>query len=113
MVIYIQKYDVLPQSRAAWGQWTAQSLPQFLQVPGPLDFSMHRQRLSTRQIAAVYSFSGLDTWSAWMQSEPLRQMNAELRQLSLHHEFELWDTFSQLPERLRIDPAAQRSNENE
>lgn len=100
MVVYIQKYDVYPHKRAEWVLWAERALAEIQQTPGLIDVSMHRQRVASKEIAVIYSFATMESWSVWSQCDTVRLMSSEIRSFTEHLEFELWDTFALTPQRL-------------
>lgn len=100
MVVYIQRYNVIPEKRDAWQSWAQVAIPEILKVPGLIDLSAHRPVTGDYEVALLYTFATLDDWSSWINSTTMQRLLVESRQYEADLTFELWNGSALVPNRL-------------
>lgn len=100
MVVYIQKYNVIPEKREEWQTWAQVAIPDILKVPGLIDLSAHRPVTGDHEVALLYTFDSLDDWSSWINSVTMQRLLVESRQYEADLTFELWNSSAVVPNRL-------------
>lgn len=69
MVVYVLKWDILPDKAEAYLKWVDGAIKRVLAVPGVVEFRAHRPAAGGPQVAVTYEFTDFTTWAAWYTSE--------------------------------------------
>ena len=101
MVLYVQRFDILPGKGEAYLERAKTAVPQLMAVPGIVEFRAYRPQAGVSQIAATYEFEDMASWAAWQSSETMQTMLQEFRQYVSNASAELWGPSPVVPEPLR------------
>lgn len=101
MVLYIQKYDIMPGKTEEFIEWAKGAIPKILSAPGIVEMRSYRPAASDSQIATTYEFADMASWAEWQSSEAMQQLNLEVRTYVVSFRTELWGPSPVVPEPLR------------
>lgn len=102
MVIYVMKYDILPDKAEAYARWAAEStIPRILKIPGLVEFRGYRPATGSHQIAVTYEFKNMASWAAWMEDPDYRKMMDEAQGFTTNWSVEVWGPSPVVPEPLK------------
>ena len=101
MVLYLQKYDVVPGKTDEFIEWAKTAIPRIMSVPGLVEFRSYRPAVSDRQIANTYEFADMTAWAEFLNSETVQQVLNEVRTYTVNFSSELWGPSPVVPEPLR------------
>jgi quinol monooxygenase YgiN len=101
MVLYVMKWDILPDKLEAYKQWTQSAIKRTLGVPGVVEFRGYRPATGTSQVVVTYEFANMGDWAAWRSNEDLEKVMDELRALAANVSTEVWGPSPIVPEPIR------------
>ena len=101
MVLYVQKYEILPGKTEEFIDWAKAAIPQILAVPGLVEMRSYRTQAGNGQIVTTYEFADMAAWASWQSSETMQRMLVESRVYMLNVNAELWGPSPVVPEPLR------------
>jgi antibiotic biosynthesis monooxygenase (ABM) superfamily enzyme len=102
MVLYVIKYDLLPDQLQAWQQYAQTALPRLLRVPGIRELRSYRPVTGSSQIATIHEFDDLAAFARWYSHAETQQiLTVETRAYVTHVTSELWAPSPVVPEPLR------------
>ena len=101
MVLFVVKWDILPQSLDDYTKWAKSAIPRELSVPGVVEFRAYRPATGSSQVVATYEFKDLESWAVWHSHEDIQQIFDELRAYSTNVSIELWGPSPVVPEPIR------------
>jgi quinol monooxygenase YgiN len=78
MVLWVGKWDILPDKVEAYTQWAKSAIPRFLAVPGVVEFRAYRGVAGVPQVVTTYEFADLAAWAAWRAHEDVQKVIDEL-----------------------------------
>ena len=101
MVLFVVKWDILPQSIDDYTKWAKSAIPRELSVPGVVEFRAYRPATGSSQVVATYEFKDMGSWVAWQSHEDIQQIFDELRSYTTNISIELWGPSPVVPEPIR------------
>ena len=101
MVLYVQKYDIMPGKTEEFIEWAKGAIPQILSVPGIVELRSYRPQASDCQIATTYEFADMAAWAEWQSSETMQQLLVDIRKYAVSVRAELWGPSPVVPKPLR------------
>lgn len=101
MVLYVMKWDILPDKVEAYTKWAESTIRRTLAVPGVVEFRGYRPVTGTYQVVITYEFADLAAWAAWQAHEDMQKVTDELRTLTTNLSTELWGPSPVVPEPIR------------
>ncbi len=101
MVLYVTKYDIMPDKGEAYLEWAKQVIPQILAMTGLVEFRAYRPQAGTSQIAVTYEFRDMASWTEWQSSETMQRLLQEIRNFITNSSAELWGPSPVVPEPIR------------
>ena len=101
MVLFVAKWDILPQSIESYAEWAKSSIPKELSIPGVVEFRAYRPATGSAQVVATYEFKDMDSWSSWYSHPDIQKLFDELRQYTTNVSTELWGPSLVVPEPIR------------
>ena len=101
MVLFVVKWDVLPQSKDDYAKWAKSAIPRELSVPGVIEFRAYRPATGSSQVVATYEFKDMESWAEWHSHEDIQQIFDELREYATNISTELWGPSPVVPEPIR------------
>lgn len=101
MVLYILKWDIHPDKKDAYLEWTQGAIRRTLAVPGVIEFRAYRPASGRSQVAITYQFADMADWGAWQAHEDTQTVLDELHTLALNVTVELWGPSPVVPEPIR------------
>lgn len=101
MVLYVLKWDVLPEKFEAYLEFTKSAIQRTLAVPGVVEFRGYRVAAGDSRIVVTYEFADLPTWAAWYGNEDCQKVMDELRTYTSKLTIELWGTSPVVPKPIR------------
>ena len=102
MVLYIMKYDILPDKAGAYARWASESgIPRIMEIAGLVEFRGYRPASGSHQIAATYEFTDMAAWAAWTAHPDYQKIMEEFRPFATNVSTELWGPSPVVPEPLR------------
>ena len=105
MVLYVIKYDLLPDKLEAWQQYARTALPRLLSAPGIIELRSYRLATGSHQIATTHEFADLAAFATWYSHEDIQKiLGVETRAYVTNIRSELWGPSPVVPEPLRPQP---------
>ena len=102
MVLYIMKYDVLPDKMEAFIKWAKEAaIPRILKIPGLNEFRSYRPVTGSFQIATTYEFTDMAACAAWLAHPDYQTMMSDFRPFAANVTAEVWGPSPVVPEPLR------------
>ncbi len=101
MVLYVTKWDILPDKAEAYSRWTGPAIQRVLAVPGVAEFRGYRPATGASQVVVTYEFTDLATWAAWYAHEDVQKVFDELRTFVTNVSIELWGPSPIVPKPIR------------
>jgi quinol monooxygenase YgiN len=101
MVLYVMKWDILPEKLEAYMKWIENAIPRTFGAPGVIEFRAYRPAIGVSQIVVTYEFADLATWATWYANEALQNVLDELRSYTSNIATELWGPSPAVPKPIR------------
>jgi antibiotic biosynthesis monooxygenase (ABM) superfamily enzyme len=101
MVLYVVKWDILPDKVEAYNEWALGATQRLLAAPGIVEFRAYRPATGSSQAAVTYEFADLDAWAAWYAHEDVQKVTVEARTFASNLTAELWGPSPLVPEPIR------------
>jgi len=101
MVLYVVKWDILPDKLEAYKEWVEAATRRTLAVPGLVELRAYRPATGSSQAVATYEFADLAAWAAWYAHEDVQKVTAEARTFTSNLTAELWGPSPLVPEPIR------------
>ncbi len=102
MVLYIMKYDILPDKTEAYGKWAVESaIPRILEIPGFVELRGYRPATGSYRFATTYEFKDMSSWAAWVGSPEYQKIMEEFLPFASLLSTEVWGPSPVAPEPLR------------
>jgi quinol monooxygenase YgiN len=90
MVLHVVKWDIHPDKTDAYLKWAEGAIKRLLAVPGVVEFRSYRTMAGSSQVVATYEFADMAAYAAWMSSEEVQKVRAELGTIALNVQVEVW-----------------------
>jgi|Deesub1362A_J573_1020465.scaffolds.fasta_scaffold01064_13 antibiotic biosynthesis monooxygenase (ABM) superfamily enzyme len=100
-VLYVIKWDILPDKIESYTQWTQSAIQRILAVPGVIEFRAYRSATGSSQAVVTYEFADMATWAAWYSNEEVQKVLNELRTFATNISMELLGPSPIVPEPVR------------
>ncbi len=101
MVLYVLKWDILPDKVEAYTKWTESARRRILAVPGLVEFRAYRPATGASQVVVTWEFADMAAWAAWYMHEDSQKVMDELRTLTANLTTELWGPSPVVPQPIR------------
>ncbi|MCL4300626.1 MAG: antibiotic biosynthesis monooxygenase [Anaerolineae bacterium] len=102
MVLYVAKWDILPDKVEAYTKWVGGANQRQLAVPGVVEFRAYRAAVGTpQQVIVTYEFADMAAWAAWWANEDVQKTRNELRLYATGYSDELWGPSPVIPKPIR------------
>lgn len=73
MVLYVMKWDILPDKVKAYGEWAQSAIRRTVAASGVVEFRGYRPATGSSQVVVTYEFANLAAWSTWDAHEDVQQ----------------------------------------
>lgn len=90
MVLYVLKWDILPDKLEEYLRWTQGAIERSLGIPGVVEFRAYRPAIGDSQIVVTYEFADFAAWAAFYSSEVIQKNQNEVRMFTTNLSTELW-----------------------
>ena len=90
MVLYVLKWDILPDSRDAYHAWLEPAIQRTLAVPGVVEFRAYETVAGPHRKVATYEFADLAAWQAWFNHPEVQGVLGALDRLTTSRTRGLW-----------------------
>jgi quinol monooxygenase YgiN len=90
MVLYVLKWDILPDSRDAYHAWLEPAIQRTLAVPGVVEFRAYETVAGPHRKVATYEFADLAAWQTWFNHREVQQVLSEMDTLTTSRTRDLW-----------------------
>ena len=100
MVIYVMKWDILPDVEA-YTKWTESAIKRVIGAPGVVEFRAYRSAAGASQAVVTYEFEDMAAWATWDANEDVQNVKAELHRFATNVSTELWGPSPIVPEPIR------------
>jgi antibiotic biosynthesis monooxygenase (ABM) superfamily enzyme len=104
MILYILKWDIIPEKEDIYLEWTGPALQRSLSVPGVIEARAYRPVAGSSQVAFIYEFTDFDSWTNWFNHREVQTVFEELFELATNIYREVWEPSPIFPEPFRPDP---------
>jgi quinol monooxygenase YgiN len=101
MVLYVMKWNIHPDKKEAYNNWTESAIGRTLAVPGVVEFRAYRPASGESQVVVTYEFADLAAWAAFYAHENVQNVTDELRTLATDVTTELWGPSAVVPAPIR------------
>jgi antibiotic biosynthesis monooxygenase (ABM) superfamily enzyme len=103
MILYILKWDIIPEKVDTYLEWTGPALRRSLSVSGVIEARAYRPMAGSSQVAIIYEFPDFDAWSNWFNDHKVQTVFEELFELATNVYREVWEPSPIFPEPFRSD----------
>jgi len=100
-VLYVEKWNVLPDKMEAYAKWTQSAIRRTTAVPGVIEFRGYRAATGGHRVVITYEFADMATWAAWESNEENQKVLNELSTLVSDLTRELWGPSPFVPKPIR------------
>jgi len=90
MVLYVMKWNILPDKKEEYTQWTEGAIRRLLAVPGLVEFRAYWPATGETQVVVTYEFADLAGWVAFYEHPDFQNVLEELRTLVTNLTTEVW-----------------------
>jgi antibiotic biosynthesis monooxygenase (ABM) superfamily enzyme len=101
MVLYVSKWNVIPDKAEAYVEWAKTAIPRILAGPGVVEFRGYRPASGDHQVVITLEFSDMAAWAAWYSDEEVQKLLGEGRMYEMDVSYELWGPSPIVPEPIR------------
>lgn len=98
MLLYVLKWDILPERLDDYEQWAKFAIGRSIREPGVEEFRAYRPVAGISQVVVTYEFSDFEAWTNWFNSSVIQQTFDELFNLATNVQRELWEPSPLSPE---------------
>ena len=101
MVLYVIRFDVLPDKMDKYPKWIENYYRLTLAVRGVEEMRAYRTLASSQgHVIATYEFKNMETWAKWRSHKEIIKFLDELKKFVTNMTFELWGPSPIVPEPL-------------
>jgi quinol monooxygenase YgiN len=101
MVLYVMKWDILPDKLEEYLKWAQGAIQRTLGIPGVVEFRAYRPASGASQVVVTYEFADFAAWAAFYSSEESQKTWDEVRMLTNNLSTELWGPSPVVPQPIR------------
>jgi antibiotic biosynthesis monooxygenase (ABM) superfamily enzyme len=101
MILYIQKWDILPDKLESYNEWTSSAIKRCLSVSGVIEFRAYRPSTGSHQAVTTWEFADMSSWASWFENEETQKVRAELQTFTSNRFDELWGPSPIVPKPIR------------
>jgi antibiotic biosynthesis monooxygenase (ABM) superfamily enzyme len=101
MILYVQKWDILPEKLESYNQWATSAIKRSLDVPGVVEFRAYRPCTGLHQAVITWEFADMSSWSSWYENQEVQKVRTELQTFTSNRHDELWGPSPIVPEPIR------------
>ena len=101
MVLYVMKWNILPDKVEEYMKWTEGAIGRTLAVPGLVEFRAYRPATGGSRVVVTYEFADLAAWAAFYGHPDVQAVTTELRTLATDVTTEVWGPSPVVPEPIR------------
>lgn len=102
MVLYVIRFDILPDKVKEYTKWIDSFLKITWIVPGMEEFRAYRTVVSSQGYAVgTFEFKNMNAWAKWNSNKEIQKFLDELRKFVTNMTFELWGPSPIYPEPIR------------
>jgi len=101
MVLYVMKWNVHPDKKEEYLNWTSGAIKRTLGVPGVSEFRAYRPASGSAEVVVTYEFADMAAWAAWNVHEDIQHVFDELHTMALNISTELWSPSPVVPHPIR------------
>lgn len=101
MVLYIMKWDIHPDKKEIYTEWTKGAISRTLGAGGVVEFRAYRPATGTAQVAVTYEFANMAAWETWYAHRDVQGVMDELHTLANNVSTELWGPSPVVPDPIR------------
>ena len=106
MVVYVKRFDILPDKVEAYTEWIKNFWGLTLAVRGVEEVGAYRTAASSQgKVVALFHFKDLETWAEWFSNTELKKFLDELSKYITNETSELWE-----PSPIAPEPVPAKSN---
>jgi len=84
MVLYVMKWNVHPDKKEEYLNWTSGAIKRTLGVPGVSEFRAYRPASGSAEVVVTYEFADMAAWAAWNVHEDTQRVFDELHNGAEH-----------------------------
>ena len=101
MVLYVVRFDILPDKMEKYPKWIKNYYRNTIEVRGVKEFRGYRTLASSQgNVVVTYEFKNMETWAKWRSHMEIIKFLEELRKFVTNMTFELWGPSPIVPEPL-------------
>ncbi len=101
MVLYVMKWNIHPDKKEAYLEWSQGAIQRTLAVPGVVEFRAYRPVSGASQVVVTYEFADMETWAAFYAHENVQKVLDELYTLAFNVTREVWGPSPVVPQPIR------------
>ena len=90
MVLYVLRWEILPERQVEYNEWLKTAIPRQLRVPGLIELRAYRVAAGSGHVVGTYEFADLAAWAAWWSHEEVQKVIGESRNYTSKVTTELW-----------------------
>ena len=101
MVLYVGKWNIMPDKEEAYAEFAKTAIPRILAGPGLVEFRGYRPAAGGHQVVITLEFEDMAAWAVWYSDEEMQKINQEARKYEIDVTYELWGPSPLVPEPIR------------
>ena len=98
----LQKHDIHPDKGEAYVKFTEDAVKRSMSVPGIVEFRAYRAAAGAPQCVITWEFADMSAYAAWVSSDEVQKVMAELHRLAVNVTAELWGPSPVVPAPVRL-----------
>jgi len=101
MVLYVMRWNIHPDKKEAYMEWTKGAIARTLGAGGVVEFRAYRPATGTSQVVVTYEFANMAAWETWYGHEDVQSVLEELHTLATDVSLDLWGPSPVVPDPIR------------
>ena len=101
MVLYVMRWNIHPDKKEAYTEWTKGAIARTLGVGGVVEFRAYRPATGPSQVVVTYEFADMAAWQTWYVNQDVQTVLEELHTLATDVTLDLWGPSPVVPDPIR------------
>ena len=101
MVLYVMRWNIHPDKKEAYMEWTKGAIARTLGAGGVAEFRAYRPATGPSQVVVTYEFTNMAAWQTWYGNQDVQTVLEELHMLATDVTLDLWGPSPVVPDPIR------------